>query len=180
MALITMPHGEDLIPCELCNRDIPTSRYSRHLQRCLYALPRMLLFASWSGDLWNHNVRGGSGFLPQDPSYEDYLEMAEQVGKVLVPTRCIEAAIRPAPASDSDIQCPICLVHVCDCATVPCNHLFCHQCIRVWLESHHTCPICITDFNDATPSRQHTTTHRDTLCQFPGLPRAEAVSRIPE
>lgn len=31
---------------------------------------------------------------------------------------------------------------------LPCEHRFCHGCIRKWLHDHRTCPVCRYEFPD--------------------------------
>ena len=40
------------------------------------------------------------------------------------------------------MDCPICLTVMTDATTFQCNHTFCFLCIKEWLTSHQTCPLC--------------------------------------
>jgi hypothetical protein len=103
-------------------------------------------FVSGPGDLWMIRLLLELKLKSPSSSMKEALEMAEEVGRVYVPTADLDAAMKSVPTT-LDTTCPICLVTPCDRATIPCNHLFCQTCLREWLQSHHTCPICIHDFN---------------------------------
>ena len=142
-------HQEMLIPCELCNRLVAASRYTRHLQQCFYTRTLVLSSAMF--------------VIPttDEYSYEECLEISDTVGTVPVGVSHPDAALGPlqapaaaAAADDSAADCcPICLTEPVDTRTVQCGHSFCEQCIRRWMRDHHSCPICLTDLNSETHVR---------------------------
>jgi len=48
-------------------------------------------------------------------------------------------------------NCSICL-EKCDSKKTKCNHIFHAKCIYVWLQKHHTCPVCRFALKDPYPS----------------------------
>ncbi|KAI9865838.1 MAG: hypothetical protein M1824_000098 [Vezdaea acicularis] len=78
-----------------------------------------------------------------------------------------EAAIRALPekaidktmlGGESKAECTICSDDVVlgDIVTVlPCSHWFHGPCVKLWLESHDTCPICRKSLKDGRDRRRH-------------------------
>lgn len=48
------------------------------------------------------------------------------------------------PAPDlAAASCPICLDDLEDAASaIPCGHIYCHECILVWVRQRNRCPLC--------------------------------------
>lgn len=54
----------------------------------------------------------------------------------------------PAPVAASADMCPICLDELRDKdkdRCIPCEHVFCHPCLKRWLGQSETCPLCRRD-----------------------------------
>lgn len=43
---------------------------------------------------------------------------------------------------ESNDRCPICFEILQSPVSLPCDHVFCRQCIVAWIETETTCPIC--------------------------------------
>ena len=55
---------------------------------------------------------------------------------------------------NDDAKCPVCLVDIeigTTCKRLPCGHRFHDQCIRTWLASKRSCPVCRAEL-PAAPS----------------------------
>lgn len=51
------------------------------------------------------------------------------------------------PGSTDDIECSICYSDFWNPVETPCNHVFCQECINVWLLGRNTCPMCRADLS---------------------------------
>lgn len=43
---------------------------------------------------------------------------------------------------ENENNCPICQDSFKNAIVLPCNHIFCEECVVIWLEKENTCPIC--------------------------------------
>ncbi|EFJ43132.1 hypothetical protein VOLCADRAFT_119148 [Volvox carteri f. nagariensis] len=88
---------------------------------------------------------GGRSTLPYD--YEQLLSLdAGALQRVVRPEVIRGLPKRTAQRSDASQQCHVCLERFTpgrtSITTLPCTHAFCSDCIRPWLASHTTCPVC--------------------------------------
>lgn len=104
-------------------------------------------------------------FFNQDNNYEFNLNLQDVMGgNVEVGVTNKDACYNILPGdveTEPTEQCSICfqsrndIVHgehdsnntVVEFVKTTCNHVYCKPCIDKWLSSHHTCPVCIHDFN---------------------------------
>jgi hypothetical protein len=122
---------------------IVSSAYMRHLHRCYFTRTLSVHLLDLLDD----------GSLNDDEedhmTYEECLDIAEEAGSVPVPTSQPQTCVVPLATIDAKDTCPICLITNVEVVTNVCNHAFCLQCITRWMSTHHTCPICVSDFNAA-------------------------------
>jgi hypothetical protein len=45
------------------------------------------------------------------------------------------------PIKDNTTECPVCMEHG-DLVSTNCEHVFCNNCIRTWLDKKPSCPLC--------------------------------------
>lgn len=105
-------------------------------------------------------------FFNQDNNYEFNLNLQDVMGgnvEVGVTNKedCYEVIPYDVDTEQTE-QCSICLLSKneiidgehenCNDTDVfvktTCNHVYCKSCIDIWLSNHHTCPVCIHDFNE--------------------------------
>lgn len=105
-------------------------------------------------------------FFNRDNNYDFNLNLQDVMGgNVEVGVTNKESCYEIIPFDvnmDQTDQCSICLQSRDDMTTdvdhengndittfvkTTCNHVYCKPCIDKWLSSHHTCPVCIHDFN---------------------------------
>lgn len=78
----------------------------------------------------------------QDFTYEELLELGEEIGSV--PTGLTYEEIQQIPSTYSETEnCSICLTTVNQGKILPCFHSFHSECIDQWLVSKRTCPVCL-------------------------------------
>ena len=78
----------------------------------------------------------------QDFTYEELLELGENIGSV--PTGLTSDEIQRIPSTYSDTEnCSICLTTVNQGKILPCCHSFHSECIDQWLVTKRTCPVCL-------------------------------------
>jgi hypothetical protein len=87
--------------------------------------------------------------VEEDYTYEELLELEEQIGKVsqgFSQEELNHITTRPALAAS---QCSICLSPVEtgseSIVLVPCEHEYHPDCIKSWLQEHKTCPLCLQE-----------------------------------
>ena len=100
-------------------------------------------------------------FFNQDNNYEFNLQLQEQMGGdvsvgVDSLSNCYDL-LDGERENDHSERCCICLETPGDKRTndgpgdkfveTKCKHIYCQKCIDEWLTSHHTCPVCVYDFN---------------------------------
>lgn len=102
-------------------------------------------------------------FFNQDNNYEFNLQLQEQMGGdvsvgVDSLSNCYDVLEGERENNPTDRCCCICLETPDDKRTdnglcdkfveTKCKHIYCQKCIDEWLRSHHTCPVCVYDFNE--------------------------------
>jgi hypothetical protein len=84
-----------------------------------------------------------------DYTYEELLDLGEQMGKVCVGLTDEQIDSLPLERVDSSTSCSICLssINAGTKATAlkPCHHLYHFDCIKQWLNSNKTCPLCLQE-----------------------------------
>ena len=99
-------------------------------------------------------------FFNQNNNYEFNIQLQEQMGgDVSIGAVCLSNCYDVVePETEQFEKCSICLETQADkkedsdsCSEfvkTKCKHTYCKQCIDEWLTTHHTCPICVYDFNN--------------------------------
>lgn len=84
-----------------------------------------------------------------DYTYEELLELGEQIGKVSQGFSSEELSRIRTQAAAAVSQCSICLSALeagSESITLaPCEHSYHPECIRSWLQEHKTCPLCLQE-----------------------------------
>lgn len=88
--------------------------------------------------------------------YEVLLDICETIGDHHVGVENMDhvAPLLSGPSEWMQGRCPICLDVFKESDTRPlrktwlCNHVFCDDCIKPWLEKHKTCPLCKQDLTE--------------------------------
>lgn len=74
-----------------------------------------------------------------EPLLHKHLEAADaNVSRVMSDNARQEALM------GADLQCPLCLEARRECTVAPCGHLFCWDCLLMWLKQRSECPLCRT------------------------------------
>lgn len=68
-------------------------------------------------------------------SYTNYLKLSRAM-KNKYPN------VSPERLAELDDDCAICRESMETAKQLPCNHIFHENCLRLWLEHHHSCPTC--------------------------------------
>ena len=58
------------------------------------------------------------------------------------------AQLKPDSAQITQDDCPICYEKIQAPFKTTCNHVFCVECLKDWLDSANTCPSCRTELYD--------------------------------
>ncbi|VDM98359.1 unnamed protein product [Thelazia callipaeda] len=67
--------------------------------------------------------------------------------------------------SEESMQCTICFNDLCSPMKLSCGHIFCEECISIWLDSEHTCPMCrATVAQEDNMWKSGETTYSPQLC----------------
>jgi hypothetical protein len=117
---------------------------------------RMLNLQNLLGMLQQANAMQSMGLDRDidDMSYEELLELEERIGNVSkgVPPALLESCMKQVEVSTTDETCPICQEELHSTATTSankgcvkllnCPHVFHKACIKQWLSSNKTCPVC--------------------------------------
>ncbi len=107
-----------LIPCEVCNRDICSEDYEKHLIVCILSAQYLL------------NIR-------DEVEHEYDIQNNYQMLRNKFPR---------IPVLEKK-ECPICLTQIRkDCRELSCGHTFCDNCIDEWWKRQLNCPMCKFDF----------------------------------
>jgi hypothetical protein len=79
--------------------------------------------------------------------YEALLALCERMGNHEIGVDNVDAVMEEVDADDPNAgYCPICLEVVPERRRLKlCKHAFCGGCVRTWLQSHKTCPLCKQD-----------------------------------
>lgn len=84
-----------------------------------------------------------------DYTYEELLDLGEQMGKVYVGLTDEQIDSLPLERVDTNTNCSICLnsINAGNKATAlkPCHHFYHFDCIKQWLKSNKTCPLCLQE-----------------------------------
>ena len=103
----------------------------------------------------------------QTSSYEDNMRLIETMGgPVLVGITDIDAVSSITNLGDDEVdaKCAICLENlfveneIIIRRLTRCQHVFCHGCIKKWLDVAKTCPMCKTDLSEKIDLTLDTTT----------------------
>lgn len=90
--------------------------------------------------------------LPSElPSYETMLRLDENNPKRAVKSSVLNKLPTVAPEGPAAAEgCLICLESFAEGSAkeLPCSHVFCKQCIGVWLCQSRSCPVCRFEFSD--------------------------------
>ena len=99
-------------------------------------------------------------FIPDEESnYEELSELCERLGNHHIGIDVDKLdSIAPVTILDSDKckdeKCAICLEFLNTKEITRklkiCNHLYCSECIEIWFDKNHTCPICKIDVRNVS------------------------------
>jgi len=109
---------------------------------CIRFLHRQNPFGITRGDVF---VRQNQ----QDEQHSTFLSVAPD-GRIVQPDpdetkeREMRLNLLTAPflVKEKDEQCSICLEEIIQATALPCQHYFHVACIRIWLKTRDTCPLC--------------------------------------
>jgi hypothetical protein len=140
-----------MIPCEYCQALVLPHMYTQHVLRC----QMMNMFVEDDENIVERYVR--SAHQVNGVNIRDFLEMhhspptAREMQYQRHP-KASKGIDRFSCISDltdkeiGDIQCAICLEDLNSTMIMrrlnTCRHIFCHLCIKSWLNISKTCPIC--------------------------------------
>ncbi|KAM7296434.1 TNF receptor-associated factor 6 isoform X3 [Ixodes scapularis] len=85
------------------------------------------------------------------------------------------------PPPDNELTCPICRALLREPVECRCRHVFCKDCIMVWLSTNSTCPLCRVSLQGASlvpahPLIQSMVGNVKVKCRSPGCSARVAVS----
>jgi len=134
----------DALESHFCDFPLPPTHHSRfpNLERGFWdferSLPQLRLSAQ---PLYTRS--------PRDNVDYESLHQLEDVPRGLSPRRLASLKVERAPRL-VDQECQVCKDHVergTRIITLPCKHIYHEDCIRKWLSSAHTCPVCRHDLS---------------------------------
>lgn len=157
----------DLIPCEICNDFINISNYSLHISHHQnYINFESLIRYELTPNIRRGRTRISNGILTNflrdnllNENIDDYeynLNLCDAIGKVEKGISNIELISDLIVSKEKNLlkdnKCPICiemLIEKKKLRKLKCSHIFCHNCIKKWLNTSKKCPICNINLEDS-------------------------------
>lgn len=154
---------EDHRFCYLCNENILTNEYFYHLLQyhpITLSVMASLYFPDLETDeVFPFLVHSAVDSLVDQMDYGSLQELCDMIGyhKIGIQDITTVSTVKDNTELMDDDTCPICMDLLQEKETVyimnVCSHLYCKECIETWVSENKTCPVCKTDLQISSMSK---------------------------
>lgn len=155
---------EDHRFCYLCNENILTNEYFYHLLQ-YHPVTLSIMTSLYFPDLETDEIvpfllHSAVDSLVDQMDYGSLQELCDMIGyhKIGIQDITTVSTVKDKTELMEDDTCPICMDILQEKETVytmnACSHLYCKECIETWVSENKTCPVCKTDLQISSMSKE--------------------------
>lgn len=150
--------------CYLCNENVLTDEYLYHLMQ-YHPITLSVMYSLYFPDIETNEIvptllNTALDSIIDRMDYGSLQELCDMIGyhKVGIQDITTVSTIKDKTDLSEDDTCPICMDILHEKETIytmnVCSHSYCKECIEKWVSENKTCPICKTDLQISSISKE--------------------------